>query len=156
MSTLLHTLKSTFASRNPKLESANKIPHLYVPLDSLELIMTLASDIQGQQSDGNTVDFLQMFVQLPFNLDSLYYDETTMLMNYINARIPLLGFIVAIDQKTIAFRYMHLVNPKSPDVPLIEEAVSVIEFAVDTFSDAIRMVAIGESSYERVVDQLPL
>ena len=161
MPDILQDIKDNLPERNSRIlpaQGANAIPHLMIDIAGLELVIAQISTAQ-QVSDGEPmregVDVLQMYAQLSFEMNSTYYDETSMLLSDINSRLPLLGFIANAGDRRVAFRYMHMFDPDKPNYTLIDEALEMIEFAVSIFGDYIQAVATGDKSYEVVMETLP-
>lgn len=161
MTDFLETLQNKLSSEwNPHLhpaQGAGSFPRLVQPLGPMELIIVQLSAAQratGNVPQRDDVDRLQMYVQLPFNIDKNYLGETARLLSALNGRLPLLGFIIGADGKTIAFRYLHLFDPQQPGWPLIEEAMTQIKFAVANFTPVIHTVSNGSASYEQIIQDM--
>ena len=160
MADLLKTLKDKLKSYNPTLqtvEQTGSVPRLSLKLDNATLVLSLASDAQratGENPNPREPDYLQMFAGLNFTPKQESLVETALLLTYINARLPLMGFIITINLDQIALKYTHLVDPQKPQIDLIQEAVETIAFQLDTFAAPIQQVATGQRGYQEVAASL--
>ncbi len=160
MPDILNTLKQQLGNWNPQVQPAQGggIPHLFVTLGGLQAAIAQISSAQkvaGAEPPRDGVDILQVFVNLPFKMNPQFFDETAMLINLINAKLPTIGFIANPSTQQVAFRYMHLVNPNDPNILLLNEALAQIDVVIDLYIDALKAVATGDRSYELVAPTLP-
>lgn len=161
MADLLTTLKQELSDWNPQLQPAQgtgSVPHLFVTVGGMTGTIAQISAAQkmlGAEPLPDGVEILQIFVQLPVEMEPDYFAETAQLISIINARIPSLGFIANPKDKKVAFRYMHLISPDKPNLQLLDEALSNLDIVLDIFGDAIRDVATGKRTYEVAVQSLP-
>ncbi len=157
----LDMLKNNLSNEwNPRLhpaQGADGFPRLVQELGPMQFTIVQLSAVQravGSVSEREDIDRLQMYVRLPFNVNEHYMADVTRLLNHLNGQLPLLGFIISADKNTVAFRYLHLFDPKNPGYALIEEAMTQIKFAVASFTQVIHTVSRGAASYEQVVHEL--
>lgn len=161
MPDILNQLAKNLEIWNPQVQpaqGAGSIPHLFVTLGGLQGVVAQISTAQkaaGATEPRDGVDILQVFVNLPFKMNPQFFDETAMLLTIINAKLPTIGFIANPGTQQVAFRYMHLINPKDPNILLLDEAFSQIDVVIDLYIDAIKAVATGDKSYELVMQTLP-
>ncbi len=161
MTDFLDTLKNNLSNEwNPRLhpaQGADGFPRLVQQLGPMQLTIVQLSAAQraaGSAPEREDIDRLQMYIRLPFNIDEHYLTDTMRLLSYLNGQLPLLGFIISADKNTVAFRYLHLFDPKNPGYALIEEAMTQIKFAVANFTQVIHTVSSGAASYEQVIQDV--
>jgi hypothetical protein len=146
--------------KNAKLDpaEAGSVPHLVIPLDGVDLVISQVSDAQKsageqQQPADPEIDYLQFFARLPYQIHPAQMGHVSAFMGYINARLPLVGFVVTADQKSPAYRYMMLVNPEQESTKLVGEAVEGISYAVRTFGELFRNLSTGEMEFPEAVQE---
>lgn len=115
--------------------------------------MRASGELAADSAD-DPVDYLQFYVSLPFTLTPRLLPEVAQVVVYLNVQLPLVGFGVNKDQERVYFRHMMMTEGQNASLPLVLEALDVIEFLITEFGDTLEAVASGSQSLEQALSQL--
>lgn len=157
---MANTMLNTLANRlkhdgwSVTENAATDVPNVAVDLGSDFHLVMFESGI-ASNDDNPHVGFLEMIVMLPFTLKAEAYADTALMINHINRRIPLMGFMANTDANRVGLRHVQMIDPIHPDAGLVSEAVTLLQVIMADFVTPLHLVGTGEQSFNEAVKDLP-
>ncbi len=100
------------------------------------------------------ISTIQFTVPLPFNFTDDTHHDVLSIVCFINSMVELPGFEIEEMEDSVHFRYVLITQINSITPVLINSVISAITLLLDLFSDLLEKVALGEATFEELVQTL--
>ena len=110
------------------------------------LVQLTFASVASESSLGD-FDYLQFYAPLPITVSPDYFEQTAILCEQLNARIPLIGFNLSrFENVTLAFRHMMLMERDYFNPKLVVRTLKLMNFLIDEYAPMINEIATGQKA----------
>lgn len=127
---------------------------LQMKLDEQSESYSKNSTSDSSEAQEITLSFLQLMLSLPFEVKAEQSSDVARLLFLINQGLELPGFEFSEVNQMIYFRYTLSSYTKKFHKVQLMTILGMILYSLDSFSEMIEEVAIGERSLEKTVKEL--